>query len=48
MTDSTSSIVRLEVETILGGSGGVVNSLAFCLSSFKSLGRFDFRCVLSS
>ena len=33
---------------LLGGSGGVVNSLDFCLASLKSLGCFYFRCVLSS
>ena len=31
-----------------GGSGGAVNSLDFCLASFKSLGCFYIRCVLSS
>ena len=33
---------------ILGDSGGVVISLDFCPASFKSLGCFYFRCVLSS
>ena len=33
--------------TLLGGSGGVVNSLDFCPASLKSLGFFYFRCVLS-
>ena len=33
---------------LLGGSGGVVNSLDFCPASLKSLGCFYFRCVLSS
>ena len=33
---------------VLGDSGGVVNSLDFCPASLKSLGRFYFRCVLSS
>ena len=33
---------------LLGDSGGVVNSLDFCLASLKSLGWFYFRCVLSS
>ena len=33
---------------VLGGSGGVVNSLDFCPASLKSLGCFYFRCVLSS
>ena len=33
---------------LLGGSGGVVNSLDFFLASLKSLGCFYFRCVLSS
>ena len=28
---------------LLGGSGGVVNSLDFCPALFKSLGRFYFR-----
>ena len=31
---------------LLGGSGGVVNSLDFCPASLKSLGYF--RCILSS
>ena len=35
-------------ELLLGGSGGVVNSLDFCPASLKSLGSFYFRCVLSS
>ena len=30
---------------ILGDSGGVVNSLDFCLASLKSLGSFYFQCV---
>ena len=33
---------------LLCDSGGVVNSLDFCLASLKSLGCFYFRCVLSS
>ena len=33
---------------VLGGSGGVVNSLDFCPASLKSLGCFYFWCVLSS
>ena len=33
---------------LLGGSGGVVNSLDFCTASVKSLGCFYFRCILSS
>ena len=33
---------------LLGGSGGVVNSLDFFLASLKSFGCFYFRCVLSS
>ena len=33
---------------LLGGSGGVVNSLDFCPASLKSLGCFYFRCILSS
>ena len=32
---------------LLGGSGEVVNSFEFCPASFKSLGCFYFRCVLS-
>ena len=36
------------VPRLLGGSGGVVTSLDFCLASPKSLGCFYFRCVLSS
>ena len=34
--------------TVLGDSGGVVNSLDFCPASLKSLGCFYFRCVLAS
>ena len=34
--------------TLLGDSGGVVNSLDFCPASLKSLGCFYIRCVLSS
>ena len=34
--------------SILGGSGGVVNSLDICPASLKYLGCFYFRCVLSS
>ena len=34
--------------SVLGDSGGVVNSLDFCPASLKSLGSFYFRCVLSS
>ena len=34
--------------TVLGDSGGIVNSLDFCPASLKSLGCFYFRCVLSS
>ena len=33
---------------LLGGSGGVVNSLDFYPASLKYLGRFYFRCILSS
>ena len=33
---------------LLGGSGGVVNSVDLCPASLKSLGCFYFRCVLSS
>ena len=33
---------------LLGGSGGVVNSLVFCPASIKSLGCFYFLCVVSS
>ena len=33
---------------LLGGSGGVVNSLDLCPASLKSLGCFYFRCLLSS
>ena len=42
------SIAILMDFTVLGDSGGVVNSLDFCLASLKSLGCFFFRCVLSS
>ena len=31
--------------SLLGGSGGVVNSLDFCPASLKSLGCFYFRCL---
>ena len=34
--------------SLLGGSGGAVNSLDFCLASLKSLGCFYFWYVLSS
>ena len=34
--------------SLLGDSGGVINSLDFCLASLKSLGCFYFWCVLSS
>ena len=34
--------------SLLGGSGGAVNSLDFCLASLKSLGCFYFRCIFSS
>ena len=34
MTDSTSSIVRLEVETVLGGSGGLLTALTFARHRF--------------
>ena len=30
----------------MGGSGGVVHSLDFCLALLKSLGCFYFRCIL--
>ena len=33
---------------LLGSSGGVVNSLDFCLASLKSLCCFYFQCILSS
>ena len=33
---------------LLGGSGGVVNSLDFCPTSLKSFGCFYFQCVLTS
>ena len=32
----------MDIHTILGDSGGVVNSLDFCLASLKSLGCFYF------
>ena len=35
---ASTSIVKLEVETLLGDLGGVVNSLDFCPASLKSLG----------
>ena len=40
--------VCLFIPSLLGDSGGVVNSLDFCLSSLKSLGCFYFRCIFSS
>ena len=40
--------VCLFVPYLLGGSGGVVNTLDFCPASLKSLGCFYFRYVLSS
>ena len=39
---------RLYFPVLLGDSGGVVNSLDFCLALPKSLGCFYFRCILSS
>ena len=33
--------------SLLGDSGGVVNSLDFCPASLKSFGCFYFRCILS-
>ena len=42
------SVTNIHTISLLGGSGGVVNSLDFCLASLKSLGRFCFQCVLSS
>ena len=36
-----------ESHKYLGGSGGVVNSLDFCLALLKSFLCFYFRCVLS-
>ena len=38
----------IELCCLLGGSGGVVNSLDLCPASLKSLGCFCIRCVLSS
>ena len=35
-------------QSLLGNSGGVVNSLDFCPASLNSHGCFYFRCVLSS
>ena len=34
--------------SLLGGSGGIVNSLNFCPALLKSLGCFYIRCVLCS
>ena len=39
---------EMNMACLLGDSGGVVNSLDFCLASLKSLGCFYFRCILSS
>ena len=47
-TESGSSGNSRDYCCLLGGSGGVVNSLDFCLASLKSLGCFYFLCVLSS
>ena len=33
---------------ILGGSGGIINSLDFCPASLTSLGCFYIMCLLSS
>ena len=33
---ASTSIVKLEVETVLGGSGGIVNSFDFCPASPKN------------
>ena len=41
-------IIIIIIGNLLGSSGGVVNSLDFCLASLKSLGCFYFRCILSS
>ena len=41
-------LVAYSSSLILGGSGGVVNSLDFCLALLKSLGCFYFQCILSS
>ena len=38
------SLISGEVLILLGGSGGVVNSLDVCPASLKSLGCFYFRC----
>ena len=47
-TNSLSHLHLKIVCLVLGDSGGVVNSLDFCLPSLKSHGCFYFRCVLSS
>ena len=44
----SNDITERERCSVLGDSGGVVNSLDFCPASLKSLGCFYFRCVLSS
>ena len=44
-TLDTIQIPYSTVSMVLGNSGGVVNSLDFCLASLKSLGSFYFRCV---
>ena len=46
--NSTWQTVIKFAAALLGDSGRVVNSLDFCQASFKSLGCFYFRCVLSS
>ena len=39
-----SEFLLISVGSCIGDSGGVVKSLAFCPSPFKSLGCFYFRC----
>ena len=45
---ATRLFARGREDWLLGGSGGVVNSLDFYPTSLKSLGCFCFPCVLSS
>ena len=45
---SFSSMCVTNMWVLLGDSGGVVNSLDFCLALLMSLGCFYFWCVLST
>ena len=45
--DGGRSALFLVMGSLLGDSGGVVNSLDFCPASLKSLCCIYFRCILS-